>query len=91
MPREVRGEICLAPAPQSETRKERPVHQRLGRNAREPEREQDEHLPRVKLLERLPDLLVVDELRDEPYEKDDERRNHEGGPEQAPPERPRDR
>ena len=63
LPSEVRGEVRLAPAPQTEAWQERPIHQRLGRNARKPEREQDDHFPRVELRERLPDFFVVDELR----------------------------
>ena len=89
LPREVRGEVRLASPPQTEPRQKRPIHQGLGGNARKPERQQDDHLPRIELRERLPDFFVVDELRQQPREHERERRDYEHGPEQAPPQRPR--
>jgi hypothetical protein len=50
-------------APQTEAGQERPIHQRLGGDTRQPEPEQDHHLPCIQLRERVPDLLVVDEPR----------------------------
>ena len=45
LPCEVRGEVRLASAPQTEAGQERPIHQRLGGDAREPERRAGRALP----------------------------------------------
>jgi hypothetical protein len=88
LPREVRGEVRLASAPQAEAGQERPIHQRLGRNASEPQADEHEHLPGVELRERLPHLLVVDELRQQPAEDQCKRRDEGHGLERLPPQRP---
>jgi hypothetical protein len=89
LPCEVRGEVGLASAPQTKAGQERPVHQGLTGDTRQPESEQDEHLPGIELCERLPDFLIVDDLRQQLSEDDRERRDHDHGLEQTPPQRPR--
>ena len=83
--RQVRGQVGLAPAPQPQAWQKRPIHQRLGRNASEPEPDQDDHLPTVELRHRFPHLLIVDELRKQPPEHHGEHRNYECEPDQRPP------
>ena len=85
----VRGEVRLASTPQTKPWQERSIHQGFRGNARKPEREQTDHLPPIEFGERFPDLVVVDELRQEPREYDHERRQHQRGSEQALPQRPR--
>jgi hypothetical protein len=86
--REVRREVRLAAAPEAEAGQERAIDQRLAGHAGKAEGDQNEDFPSVELRQRLPDVVVVYELRQHPPEHDEERDPDEHRPERTPPQRP---
>ena len=78
-------QVRLARVPQLEAGQERAIHQCLGRDACECDRQEDDQFPRVELRERVPDLLVVDDLWQQPREHERERGEGERRLEGPPP------